>query len=102
MRRAATLITGFTDGKGFSDYEIDEMLQAAVEREFEIIGEAMSRLVAVDRETAELITGYQRIIASRNILIHGYADVDNQLVWNVVEINLPTLVREVEDLLANE
>lgn len=59
----------------------------------------MSRLAAGDLETAEQFTAYRRIISFRNILIHGYADVDNRLVWNVVETNLPTLVREVEGLL---
>ena len=45
------------------------------------------------------ISDYQRIIAFRNVLIHGYADIDDRLVWNVVETNLPTLAREVDDLL---
>lgn len=99
IRRAASLIVRFTHGKSYAEYEIDELLQAAVEREFEIIGEAMSRLAAGDPETAEQFTAYRRIISFRNILIHGYADVDNRLVWNVVETNLPTLVREVEGLL---
>ena len=51
---------------------------------------------------ARRISHYQRIIAFRNVLIHGYADVDDRLVWNVIETNLPTLGREVNALLEEE
>ena len=61
------------------------MLRAAVEREFEIIGEAMAQLAQLDPVLAARISGYQRIIAFRNVLIHGYADVDDRLVWDIVE-----------------
>ena len=77
------------------------MLRAAVERQFEIIGEAMAQLARVDEAVAPRISGYRRIIAFRNVLIHGYADVDDRLVWDVVETSLPTLVEEI-DALASE
>ena len=77
------------------------MLRAAVEREFEIIGEAMTQLARVDKAVAARISEYKRIIAFRNVLIHEYADVDNQLVWGVIETNLSTLVREIDALLAD-
>ena len=75
------------------------MLRAAVERQFEIIGEAMNRLVKVDALVAERISDNQRIIAFRNILIHQYTDVDDRLVWDEVETKLPTLAREVRSHL---
>ena len=75
------------------------MMRAAVEREFEIVGEAMTQLARVDEPVAASITHYQRIIAFRNVLIHGYANVDDGLVWNVVETRLPTLVSEIDALL---
>ena len=71
------------------------MLRAEVEWQFEIIGEAMNRLVKVDSLVAERISDIQRIIAFRNILIHQYTDVDDRRVWDVVETKLPTLAREV-------
>ena len=74
------------------------MLRAAVERQFEVIGEALAQLARLDRPLADRISGHRRIIAFRNVLIHGYADVDDRLVWGVVETNLPTLAREVEAL----
>ncbi|MGH9364927.1 MAG: HepT-like ribonuclease domain-containing protein [Thermoanaerobaculia bacterium] len=99
VRRAVALLTEFTAGKQFADYRRDAMLRAAVEREFEVIGEALARLAKLDKEHAERISEYERIIAFRNILIHGYADVDDRLVWDVVETKLPVLRREIEALL---
>ncbi len=58
------------------------MLRSAVERKFEIIGEAMSKLSKLDEKLASRIAEYRRIIAFRNILIHGYIDVDDALVWD--------------------
>ena len=102
IKRAVAFLKEFTRDKTFADYESDPMLCAAVEREFEIIGEAMTRLAAIDEELVGRITHYRRIIAFRNVLIHGYADVDNRLVWGVVESNLPTLAKEVDAFLQEE
>ena len=96
---AAKLAKEFIVGKTLEDYERDAMLRAAVERQFEIIGEATAQLARADKRTVDCISYHQRIIAFRNVLIHGYADVDDRLVWNVVETYLPTLIHEVEALL---
>ena len=101
IQRAAVLLKQFTAGRRFSDYMSDAMLRAAVEREFEIIGEAMAQLAKVDESMAARISGYRRVIAFRNILIHQYADVDDRLVWDVVETNLSTLAVEVNSLLGD-
>ena len=71
-----------------------------VEREFEIIGEAVAQLTKLDERLASGISGRRRIVAFRNILIHGYAETDDQLVWDIVENKLPVLRREVDELLA--
>ena len=99
IQKAAGLLDEFVAGKTFDDYQRDAMLRAAVEREFEIIGEAMTQLARVDEALAARISQHKRIIAFRNVLIHEYADVDDRLVWGVVEINLPTLIREIDALL---
>lgn len=102
IERAGELIVQFTAGKTFADYECDAMLRAAVEREFEIIGEALSQLTKLDAALAARITEYRRIIALRNILIHGYASVDDRLVWDVIDTKLLVLRREVADMLGGE
>ena len=102
IRSAADLLAEFLAGKTFADYQRNAMLRAAVERQFEIIGEAVSQLARLDEELAAHITNYRRVIAFRNILIHGYSDVDDALVWDVVETNLPLLRHEVERLLNDE
>jgi uncharacterized protein with HEPN domain len=97
--QAAERISVFTAHKRFDDYRGDVMLQAAVERQFEIIGEALSQLTRLDENPAARITEHHRIIAFRNILIHGYAVVDARMVWDVVEAKLPILRAEVQALL---
>ena len=99
MQQAAALLSQFTAGKEFADYDSDAMLRAAVEREFEIIGEALGQLAKLDEELAAGISEHRAIVAFRNILIHGYAEVDDRLVWDVVETKLPILIREIEALL---
>ena len=89
----------FVAGTGFDDYTGNAMLRAAVEREFEIIGEALARLARLDENLVSGISEYRRIIAFRNILIHGYAEIDDRLVWDIVESKLPKLRREVAVLI---
>jgi uncharacterized protein with HEPN domain len=100
--QAAKSLQHFGSGKSFSDYEADPLLRSATERQFEIIGEALRRLSKDDPAAAARIHEHQRIIAFRNILIHGYADVDDRVVWDVLQTKLPTLRREVEALLAED
>jgi uncharacterized protein with HEPN domain len=91
----------FTAGKSFSEYETDEYLRSAVERQFEIVGEAMSQLRRIDPETATAIPELPRVVAFRNILVHGYANVDNRLVWGVLETDLSSLLATLNRLLTN-
>ena len=99
IRLASIDILGFISEKTFHDYENDRMLQSAVERQFEIIGEALSRLSKIDPDTASKISHFQRIISFRNILIHGYDIIENVVVWDVIQQDLPKLHNQVENLL---
>jgi uncharacterized protein with HEPN domain len=76
----------------------ERLIQDAVIRNFEVIGEAASRLSPTSRDQPELPWG--KIIAFRNRLIHGYWSVDLLLVWDVVVNELPKLKAEVTRLLA--
>lgn len=100
IQEAAGLATQFTSGKDFAEYQRNPMLRLAVERAFAIIGEALAQLARVDAPVAERITDFRSIIAFRNILIHAYAQVDDRIVWGVVESKLPVLVREVAALMS--
>lgn len=96
---AASDIAQFSDGMSFEDYHNDKLVKAAVERKFEIIGEAMSRLRTESLETAERIEEFQKIIAFRNLVIHGYDVVSDPIVWDVIQHKLPRLVGDVTKLL---
>ena len=102
VTRAAKLALGFIAGKTFADYGADPMLRSAVERQLEIVGEALAQLARTDSAAASQIGEYQRIIAFRNILIHGYAEIDHRIVWNVLELKLPVVLREASCLLGDE
>jgi uncharacterized protein with HEPN domain len=99
IAEACSLIADFTTGKSFDDYIADAMLRSAVERQFEIAGEALSQLLQLAPEITERITDARRIVAFRNRLIHGYASVADEVVWGIVERNLTVLRNEVASLL---
>ena len=99
IRQAVVRIQDFVGDGTWDDYEADALLRSAVERQFEIIGEALSQLSRVASEVSEKITNHRRIIAFRNILIHGYAVIDDRVVWDVVQKDLRILDQEVRTLL---
>ncbi|MBI1296411.1 DUF86 domain-containing protein [bacterium] len=96
---AAEAIEAFTSTLTEAEYIKQEMVQAAVERKFEIIGEALNRIGRQNEELLYQIPDHQRIIGFRNILAHGYDVVDQRLVWDVVKNYLPALRQHVSDLL---
>jgi len=88
-----------TDGKTLEVYRADRLLRQAVERNCEIIGEAVSRLARIDPDIAARIGEHPQIIAFRNVLIHGYDLIDDAQVWQVITQDLPSLEQQVTDLL---
>jgi uncharacterized protein with HEPN domain len=102
MAEACALIQDFVAGKSFGDYSRDVLLRSGVERQFEILGEALSRLLQIAPELSGRISDSRRIVAFRNRLIHGYASVADDIVWGVIEANLPKLEQEVRQLLGEE
>jgi uncharacterized protein with HEPN domain len=76
VRDAAAFVLDVVRGKALADYQNDRLLRQAIERNFEIIGEAIKRLVQDDPSTAARVGDYRQIIAFRNVLIHGYDLVD--------------------------
>jgi uncharacterized protein with HEPN domain len=100
--QACRRVSRFVEGQSLADYEDDELLRSAVERQLAIAGEALSRLNRIAPELVTRITDYRRIIAFRNRLIHGYDTITNPVVWGVVQGNVPILIAEVEALLGGE
>lgn len=82
-----------------ASYAGSEMAQAAVERKFEIMGEALNQLFKMDALLAARIPDFAQVIAFRNQLIHGYANVNAGTVWNVVQLSLPILLASVKLVL---
>lgn len=76
-------------------------MRSAVERQFEIVGEALGRLSHADADLAGQIPDLPRIVAFRNVLIHGYASVDDLLVWQVANERVEPLIALLTDLLGD-
>lgn len=93
-------IQEFTQGQTVEDYREDVKTQAAVERQFEIIGEAVSQMIQAVPEMERALSDASKIIAFRDYLLHGYASVSYKLVWGFLEGSLPRLIREVQALLS--
>jgi uncharacterized protein with HEPN domain len=98
-RDAAALIRQFVQGKTLADYLADPMLRSAVERQFEIIGEALNQLAKTVPTLAERIPDLRCMVDFRNVLAHTYAIVDDALVWQAAQHNLPALAQAVATLL---
>ncbi len=96
---AAQAIQGFVQGRDAGQYAADELLHSAVERKFEIIGEALGQLAKLDAALAAQVPRLAQIVAFRNVMIHGYAVVNHETVWNVVQDALPELVAALSFLL---
>ena len=100
VRESALAIQVFTQGMDAAGYAANAMVQAAVERKFEIMGEALNQLSRIDAVLASRIPQMGQIIAFRNQLIHGYAKVNVLTVWGVVQTSLPELLACVRSLLS--
>jgi len=99
VRDSALAIQSFVADLNSSTYALNSMAQAACERKFEIIGEALNQLSKVDPVMASKITDLPQIIAFRNQLIHGYAKIKASTVWTTIEDSLPPLLKCVSELL---
>jgi uncharacterized protein with HEPN domain len=85
VTEAARAIESFIAGLDAKAYANAAIVNAAVERKFEIIGEALNQLSKLDAALAAQIPELAKMVAFRNQLIHGYAAVDHALVWNITQ-----------------
>lgn len=83
--------------RDFTIYKSNKMLRRAVEREFEIIGEALYRIEKIDADLE--ISSKKLIIGMRNRVIHGYDRIDDEIVWGTIVRHLPILKAEISKLI---
>ncbi len=83
--------------KVFSDFKNDVKTRRAVERNLEIIGEAVSRVLKEDSSIQ--ISNSKKIIGTRNRIIHNYDNISDEMIWSIIINHLPVLKSEIEVLL---
>ena len=92
-------IRTFTQPINFQTYTADLLIKSAVERQFIILGEALNRIKRLDMRVYNQIAHAEQIVGFRNILVHGYDIISDQLVWQVVQSNLIELLEQCNGLL---
>ena len=99
MLSSCEFLLEFTRNKAIDDYINDRAFRSALERELQIIGEALIQLEKVAPAVAAEIPEYHNIIGFRHVLVHGYDGLDPATVWNVVETKLEKLTQKIKLLL---
>ena len=97
--KACEAIFEFTKGKDFASYEADLLLRSGVERQLMIIGEAVNQAIRDEPEICEDIAEIREIVNLRNVIVHGYAIVENATIWGIVQGDLPALYDQIKRLL---
>ncbi len=101
MLDAARKAVSFAHGRTRADLDSDEQLALALVRLLEILGEAAKQVGSATRD-AHADIPWKEIAGTRDRLIHGYFNVDLDVVWTIVDSDLPPLVRRLEDLIGPE
>ena len=92
---ACRAIQKFSTGTDYVSFVGNELLRSAVERKFEILGEALNRAEQSDPELTERLPELRRIVGMRNRIIHGYDVVDEEILWDAVEFKVPILSEQI-------
>jgi uncharacterized protein with HEPN domain len=96
LRQALAEIETFIADKTFDDYQTERMLQRAVERDFILIGEILSRILHHFPETKGRIDSAREITGFRNILVHEYDRIKDDVVWKIITTSVPNLKIQVD------
>lgn len=91
--------TYFVNQKDFFEYQSNTMLKRAVERDLEIIGEAINRIVTRDASFLDQISEAKSIIGLRNQIIHAYDNISDEIIWSILTNHLPKLKNEIVKLI---
>lgn len=98
-REACRAVTAFLGDLTAEEFEQDLLVRSAVERQLEILGEALNRIRRSDPEAATVIPEIDRIVGMRNILAHQYGVVDPAIVWAVATLRMEPLIEVFNALL---
>ncbi len=101
MADAAESVERFAAGRRRADLDVDQMLLFAIVRAIEVIGEAASKVTA-ETQAASPDIPWVSIVAMRNRLVHGYFDIDLDVVWKTVTEEIPPLHRSLKQLLGKQ
>lgn len=99
IQQACAAAEDFCTGITKEQFESNDLLQAAVERKLEIIGEAVNQARKIDSALGNSITTPDRIVALRNILVHYYWKVAPDILWDIVQVHVPALRKQVENII---
>ncbi len=99
IKSCCQFLLDFTAGRNVESYKSDRAFRSAIERELQIIGEAMLQLDHNHPKIAEKISEHRNIISFRHVLVHGYDSLDPGTVWNVIDKKLSILLKQTEDIL---
>ena len=100
--QACKLILQFTQGMEEERFYADAKTKSAVERKFEIIGEALNRIKAIDSTLLTSIDNWREIIGFRNIIAHGYDVVEDEIVWHSIANDIPLLMKQLENITTGD
>lgn len=96
---AAELINRKSGGQTLEGYLADDWFQSAVERQLEIIGEALNRAIRIEPEIVENLPDSRGWIGLRNVLAHAYDRIRSRIVWDTVQQEIPELMDQIQILL---
>ena len=98
IEKYAKEIKNFVSEHTLESYSEDTKTRMAVERSFEIIGEALNRIKKLDPELLESIRDHRSIISFRNILAHAYDHIEDKIVWGIIQSDIDNLIEDISSL----
>lgn len=99
---ACASVATFVVGADLNRYQDDDLLRSAVERKFEVLGEALRQAIRGDETLPSRIPYIQNIIGIANRISHGYGDIHDEIVWDAIQNLLPQLETTLSTMLAAE
>ena len=99
IRQACEALLDFIRDKSLQDYNDDLLLRSGVERQLMIIGEALNQAYKIDPALSETLSNIREIINLRNVIVHGYAFLENETIWGILEDDLPQIIQRSSNVI---